>query len=462
MLIEFTVGNYRSFKDPQTLSMVATGAVAKDKRLDTDNVFETDGVRLLKSAALYGANSSGKSNFIKAISFARRFVTRFRAGLESDVNEPIRVEPFLLDAATAKQPSFFEAIFFARDRQYRYGFKATQERVLSEWLYHVPEKRESMLFTRNNSEYAFQGAFKEEGAGLENRTRENRLFLSVVAEFNGSIARTVLDWFSNLRINSGLSAPNRFLTERMLDTNHASPELRAKVLELLRGLQLDFDDVIVERQPSGVPGAVVDNPRLPVDSNDDESLQQPARRAFLDGRMLTRTIHHMNDSNEVVHFELDRQESDGTQRVYALAGQLVDVLARGSVMIVDEMDARLHPILTRNMVQLFNTRETNPKNAQLIYTTHDTNLLTNRLFRRDQVWFVEKDQQQASKLYSLVEFKGVRNDASFEKDYILGRYGAIPFLGNLRDVLSPPDNDKPQVEGVSISAKGEQGDHAET
>ena len=162
-------------------------------------------------------------------------------------------------------------------------------------------------------------------------------------------------------------------------------------------------------------------------------------------------MHRINDSGEQVFFDLRRQESDGAQRVFALVGEIADVLLRGRVMFVDEMDARLHPILTHNLVHLFNSKEANPKNAQLIFATHDTNLLTNQSFRCDQIWFVEKDQHQASQLYSLAEFKGVRNDASFEKDYILGRYGAIPFLGDLRDMISVPTDGSTPHSGTQTS-----------
>ncbi|MCL5995883.1 MAG: ATP-binding protein [Chloroflexi bacterium] len=458
MLIELTVANYRSIKEPQTLSLVATKAVAKDKQLDADNTFEMDGVKLLKSVAIYGANSSGKSNLIKAIRFARRFVTRFRARRDSDVNEPIQVEPFLLDSTSTTQPSSFEFVFFAGDRQYRYGFEATPERVVSEWLYHVPQRREAMLFTRDGDAYDLQGAFKSEGAGLESKTRENRLFLSVVAEFNGAIARTVVDWFARLRVDSGLADRDRSLTEQMLDTERASPEQREKVLEVLRRLNLGFDDVVVKHDRDEVADAIIRQSGQIDESSQDETSRRISSRQqwlYMPARASAHTVHRKNDTGETVLFDLDDQESDGTQRVFALAGKLVDVLAQGQVMIVDEMDARLHPILTRNMVQLFNSRQTNPKNAQLVFATHDTNLLTNHLFRRDQIWFVEKDQHQASQLYSLVEFKGVRNDASFEKDYILGRYGAIPFLGDFRDLLSPSDRDNLGVKEDSASDNGE-------
>ena len=435
MLVEFTVGNFRSIREPQTLSMVAAKAVAKDKRLDRENVFEVDDVRLLKTAALYGANSSGKSNIIKALTFMRRQLERFT--LRRDIAEDrIDVEPFLLDSVSASQPSHFEAVFFVNKKQYRYGFDATQERITAEWLYHVPEQRESLLFSRENDTYDLRGAFKKEGANLQERTRENRLYLPVVAEFNGQIAREVLDWFLSLRIDSGLRNYLRpRVTELILESGNTATSERQLLLELLRNLNLGFEDVSIEHERMEQDASEPNSSTLVIEQMSIPGLDSAPKRRFITENLRTRTVHRNNDGEQKVLFDLSKQESDGTQRVFALAGEIVQVLSRGSVMVVDEIDARLHPILTRNLVQLFNSTQSNPLNAQLVFATHDTNLLTNNLFRRDQIWFIEKDQQQASHLYSLADFKGVRNDASFEKDYILGRYGAIPFLGNLRDML---------------------------
>ncbi len=454
MLVEFTVGNYRSVREPQILSLVAAKAVAKDKSLDQNNIFAVDDVDLLKTAAIYGANSSGKSNFIKALSFMRRQLRRFTLRRDIEADDQIDVEPFLLDSLSPSEPSHFEAVFFANKTQYRYGFDATRERVVAEWLYHVPEQRESLLFRRENDVFDLRGAFRKEGANLQERTRENRLYLPVVAEFNGQTAREVIDWFTRLRIDSGLRDLNRArATERILDERNVDSSKRQFVLDLFRNLNLGFDDVLVERTriERDVPernaaATTIDQSSLFPDIDTAQLVKPAPTRKVSYEVTRNRTVHRSNDSERKILFDLSEQESDGTQRVFALVGEIVDTLSRGGVMVVDEMDARLHPILTRNLVQLFNTTQTNPNNAQLIFATHDTNLLTNRLFRRDQIWFVEKDQQQASRLYSLADFKGVRNDASFEKDYIHGRYGAIPFLGDLRDMIGPIKTPKVEAE----------------
>jgi len=150
------------------------------------------------------------------------------------------------------------------------------------------------------------------------------------------------------------------------------------------------------------------------------------------------TFHKKYDSEGAVvgneTFSLDRDESHGTQKLFAFAGPILETLKRGEILVIDELDARLHPLITKTIIELFNSNETNPHNAQLIFMTHDTNLLTNTIFRRDQIWFTEKDRQGATDLYSLVEYN-IKNEDSFESDYIKGRYGAIPFIGNLRKVI---------------------------
>lgn len=432
MLLEFSVGNFRSFKDPVTLSLVATRAVSVDARVDTENVFSPDkSLRLLKSAVIYGANNSGKSNLIEALRFMRQLV--IRSSRDSQADDPIPVEPFALSEQTLSEPSFFEIIFISQGKQYRYGFRLTSKRIIDEWLYYVPSVREARLFERQESGIRVMSAFRE-GRDLKDKTRPNALFLSVVAQFNGSIAGQLLHWFRDLRLISGLTDIDRSRTEELLDT----PEDHARLIHLLNVLDLGFDEVHVEHQETPVANRLQElasymyTPEpiaLPV-SND----RKPQRR-----QTSLKTLHHRNDGRETL-FDLDKQESEGTKKLVALAGLFLTALDKGGILIVDELDGRLHPLLTRRIIQLFNSNSMNPRNAQLVFATHDTNLLTNRLFRRDQIWFTEKDLEQSTKLYSLVEFSlggaKVRNDASFEKDYITGRYGAIPFIGELNEFES--------------------------
>jgi uncharacterized protein len=428
MFIEFSVANYRSFRDQVTFSMVASAISSKNSDLDTNNVFAvTEKLNLLTSAAIYGANASGKSNLISAISFMRRFV--MFAQRSTEATGGIDVEPFLLSTETANAPSLFEVTFALQDNRYRYGFEVTNERVEAEWLYVVANKpyaKESLLFEREGDQTKLGEKFSE-GRDIIEKTRPNALFLSVVAQFNGVIAQKVISWFRNCNIISGLSDTALLsFTMRQLSNDTSSEPIKA----LMRRLDLGFEDLDVDIQSS------IPEPDLPVLAGNNRIVDRPI--------VIVQTQHKVyDDEGHPVHvqqFDMRRNESEGTRKLFALSGRLLDTLQNGKVLLIDEMDARLHPLLTKEIVKFFNDPAANPRHAQLIFVTHDTNLLDNTLLRRDQIWFVEKDDKGGSQLYSLVEFKidnrGVRNDASFEKDYIQGRYGAIPFLGDLRQLIA--------------------------
>ena len=439
MLIEFSVGNFRSFREEVTFSMVAAAIKSKDPALDANNTFTLEGQpTLLTSAAIYGANASGKSNLVKAMSFMRRFVLESPQGALSQ--GATGVEAFALSTETEGKPSHFEMVFIAEGTRYRYGFEATGERVTGEWLYYVPRKVEARLFERDGVEFHLSGVFKE-GRKIEERTRPNALFLSTVAQWNGKTAQTIARWFHELTIIAGLQdlSLEQYRTDRIRQDTEGQA-----VIDLLLALDLDIDALrLVEKGPgNGYPLAL------------KEGVQDMYRAGMATAespRWQVYTVHPKYSGagkavGEVL-FALDEQESEGTRKLFALAAPLTVALGKGGVLIVDELDARLHPAMTAALVQRFNSQETNPNHAQLIFTTHDTNLLGNNTLRRDQVWFVEKDRYGGTDLFSLVEFKvesasgfksKVRNDASFEKDYIAGRYGAIPYLSDL-ERLGEPD-----------------------
>ena len=430
MLIEFSVGNFRSFKEIVTLSMVAAKLTSKDKALDENNVFETPGAPpLLTSATIYGANASGKSNLVAAVRFMRRFVLSSQR--ETKATGGISVDPFLLRTGSAEEPSHFETVFVIDGVRYRYGFNVTTERVSSEWLYSVSTSREARLFERREDGIKLGESFRGEGKELIELTRPNALFLSVVAQFNGPTSQKVVNWFRKMRI---VSAPEdsrpdmRFRTLR----GYVNDGLQDDIVRLITRLDLGIDDIRVEKvllTQDSVPDNMPEEVRRFV----RDLIDDPRGEAFT-----IKTVHKAYDAEgqEVgtVLFDLDRRESEGTKKLFSLAGTLLGALRDGRLLIVDELDARLHPLMTREIISLFNSKQTNPQHAQLIFTTQDTNLLDNRLLRRDQIWFTEKDRQGATQLYSLAEFK-VRNDEAFERNYIQGRYGAVPFLGDLRQTM---------------------------
>lgn len=421
MLIEFTVGNYRSFKDPATLSMVASKMVSQDQQLDENTIVEPAGApRLLTSAVIYGANASGKSNLIAALDFVQFMV--LESARRAQATGGIAVEPFRLSTVTAPQPSQFEIVFrTSTGTQYRYGFRADRDTIQGEWLFHVPTIREALLFQREADQFRLGAGFKE-GRGLAEKTRPNALFLSVAAEFNGRTARDITNWFLDTSIVSGLDDQAARLQTLSL---WSDPDGFRQIASFLKGLDLNIDDVRLETEQGALLRVQESMPGYFVAGD----------RVVTPGAYRIKTVHTTYDATGQpagsAIFDLDWQESEGTRKLFALSGPLLTALASGTPFVADEFDARLHPILTRKLVEMFNSRSTNPRGAQLIFTTQDANLLDNRLFRRDQIWFTEKNRQGATQLYSLAEFRGIRNDASFRKDYIRGRFGAIPFLGDL-------------------------------
>ena len=422
MLIEFTVGNFRSFKEPVTFSMVAANLVSQDKTVDENNTFEVnDKLRLLKSAAIYGANASGKSNLAKAMQFMHSLV--LNSSKESQAAEAIPTEAFRLNAETFNEPSFFQIVFMQQGVQYRYGFKVSAERIISEWLFAYGTTKEANLFQRDQDEIRPSPTKFKESKGLKDKTRKNALFLSVVAQFNGSIAQDILTWFRCFNLISG-SSPHSYFSYSMgmFHSSEHSQEMQECIHDLdlsIQGLVVDRQEFTSEHMPEGAP----------------EALKQMILMHNKVEGYSVQTVHdvfdHSGKKTGTTLLNLDEHESDGTQKLVALAGPIVNSLRCGKVLFVDELDARLHPLITRALIRMFSSPKRNPLNAQLIFATHDINLLDKDLFRRDQIWFAEKNRQGATKLYSLVEFR-VRNDnSSLESDYIHGKFGAIPFLGDL-------------------------------
>ena len=413
MLIEFTAGNFKSFRDKTTFSMIAANLTSEDPTLDIDNVIPfSKHLTLLKSAAVYGANASGKSNLGVALRFMRDFI--LNSSREALTPAEAGLEPFLLNHETRTQPSFFEMVFLLDKRQYRYGFEADGTHIISEWLFHVPKTKEVALFIRDGQEIDVRAGFKE-GKYLELKTRKEALFLSVAALFNGQIAQAIQGWFKDFAIETGLQDDRfrEFTLECLRD-----PERKEPLLEFIRNLDLGVEEVIVPEIPS---------PEILPNEWPEEIKNRVVAQ-------LSQTIFVRHSATEPADdtpiFDLDSHESQGTRKLFAMAGPLHSILKMGHMLFVDELDARLHPLMTRRIIELFHSPLTNPNGAQLIFATHDTNLLDKALFRRDQIWFAEKDRQGATHLASLAEYR-VRNDAAFEKQYLEGRYGAIPFLGDL-------------------------------
>lgn len=432
MLIEFTVGNFRSFKEKATLSMVAAKIKARDESVNDNNtIVVNDKLSLLTSAGIYGANASGKSNLIKALGFMRLFVTLYSA--KSQVNEEISVAPFRLCTETENKPSFFEVVFLLDNVVYRYGFEADAKQIVSEWLFYSPRAAEVRLFVREGNDILIGRDFKG-GAVAKKATRPNALFLSTAAQLNSETAEQILGWFRKVHVITGLSDDSYgdFTVGKFKD----DPIYRDEIMNLIHKADVGIEDLTSKTQTFSE--AFPDMPQnlrqlILNEKNPDEQI------IFrLNASHIKRDAAGNPVSSEI--FDFTKDESEGTQKLFGISGPIIKALLSGEILIIDEIEARLHTLLTRRLIQLFNSKTTNPKNAQLIFATHDTNLLSRKFFRRDQIWFVEKDELAASHLYSLAEIK-VRNDALFEDDYLLGRYGAIPLLGELRELVRDPSKE---------------------
>ncbi len=423
MLIEFSVGNYLSFRD----RMILTMAAAPVRRSARPDVFPADkDLSLLKCAVIYGANASGKSNLFRAMAFMRHFaLNSFR---ETGAHEEINAEPFRLSSETENMPSVFEIIFVQDGIRYRYGFEADHLKVHAEWLFHVPETKEAKLFVREGTDFEIGNHFGE-GKGLETKTRNNALFLSVSAQFNGRISGAVLKWFGNFDIISGFED----YTDMTIKYMEKGGARSRKIDEFLTAADLGILSASIDKT-AGLPK---DIPR---------SVREALKNGPAEARI--KTSHHKHDKNRKIvgseHFGLQENESKGAQKIFSLAGPVLTALDIGKTLVIDEMDAGLHPLITGFLIQLFRSGRDNPNNAQLIFNTHNTFILNTKNFGRDQIWFAEKDRYGATDLYPLLDYKAANHD-SHEQDYILGRYGAIPYIDTdgFRPLLSP-DNDEGQ------------------
>lgn len=398
MLVNFTFKNFRSFRDEMTLSMEA----ASIQEL-SEAVVKSCDEELLPVAVMYGANSSGKSNVLKALKAMRDVLLN---SVRLNPKDKLDAEPFCLDLTSAEEPTSFEIQFTLNGSKFRYGFDYTANKILAEWLYEKRVgEREFELFLRSGNEFKISKTRFAEGIGKQAATPSNRLFVSLVAQLNGKLSQSILDWFSSIEYISGMDGKE--YAGKTLEMLFLNKQGATEIKRLFTETNLGFMDIDIE---------LVDSETLKMKAESVHKLFDP------NGRMIG-----------VRNFSTDKMESEGTKKMIEIAGPLVDAILSGKILVVDELDAKLHPFLTRKIIGLFMDREINRNGAQLIFATHDTNLLNLQYLRRDQIWFTEKDKTDSTELYSLVEFRDdagnkVRNDRNIEKDYINGRYGAIPFM----------------------------------
>lgn len=440
MLLQFSVSNFKTFKEKATLSLVASNYDKQTKEDDNISYNEPLDLRILKSTVIYGANASGKSKFLEAFMFMRSFV--ISSSKDSQTGDEIEVEQFKLNVETEDAPSEFEVIFVDKNHFYRYGFEANRQHVVAEWLYHKPKTKEIELFYRDYQSFeTHQRNFSKGNTVIkQGLVRDNALLISVAAQFNETISIAVIDWFKKVKAIKGLddAAYKGFSIFKS-----QNPADKLKMLELLKAADLGIHDIKFNK---------LDANKLPKDMSKEirERIikEMKEKNAEIVSDILTSHKKFDASGNVVgnVEFEMHKNESSGTNKFFSLLGPILDVLENGDILIVDELDAKLHPNLVCKIISLFNSEIVNQKNAQLIFNTHDTNLLSSGLFRRDQIWFTEKNSYGEARLFSLADFKAddVRKGEAFEENYIRGKYGAVPYLGffdQLTQALSYHENE---------------------
>ncbi|MBJ7474416.1 MAG: hypothetical protein RL373_1290 [Pseudomonadota bacterium] len=415
MLIEFRVKNFRSLRDEQTLSLVAD----KDKSLQESNTMPS-GIKaaptLLRSMVIFGPNAGGKSNLIKALQFMRAVVAESASVMQP--GQTFHTQSFRFEGTSVAQPTEFDVSFVLDGIRYQFGFALTAQRITREYLLVYKAFKPQLWFERYFDEesgkdlYDFGTGLKGPKSVWEGATRPNALFLSMAVQLNSEQLQPVFAWFVNqLAIFNEITPLGQHFSIEML----RKPEGKRAICDFLTSADISISDIeVVTRKVSGQ--AVHFD--VAAEKTEVRNEEQEVHELL---------FHHVTDHGEAV-FSLG-DESMGTRNLLFLTGPVLEILDKGMVLVVDELGSSLHPLLVRRLVELFQNSRFNKKGAQLIFTSHDTSLLDQDLFRRDQIWFVEKDRDQASKLYPLSDFSPRKNEA-LERGYLMGRYGALPFLGD--------------------------------
>lgn len=415
MLLNFVAQNFMSIKELSLLDLVPT----RTYKTHPENISEIQNHKILNTLAVFGANASGKTNLIRAFTAA---ILTIRGSSMLQPNAPIRyMRPFAFDKVTLSKPCVFEFTFLAQDNvKYIYGFSATREKVIAEYLYAYYSFRPSCIFEREKSSvYTCPESQRKSLEPLFERNSENKLFLATAAQWNYEKAKPAYQWFAT-QVDT-YDDPNAFQVQsvKTLDEDKES-KFKDFSLQLLKQADINITDyqLIQEKIPNGINPSLTPGLLVKTDTLTDE-------KSILNINMI-HTVE--NDGREETYSLPLQNESLGTIQLFYFSSAIQEALIHGKTMIVDELDKSLHPFVAEYLVRIFQNPESNPKHAQLIFTAHDTNLLSLDLFRPDQIYFTEKSEKTGSTdLYSLADFKSRQTD-NVEKNYLLGRYGAIPYI----------------------------------
>ncbi|MCO5949848.1 AAA family ATPase [Mucilaginibacter flavidus] len=406
MIIQFSVGNYGSFDEIQKLNFRATTLESCSPEVDQRNLISVGDQNYLKLIGIYGANASGKSNLMRSLSFFRELVAHSMASEELSQSG---VNPFRQSDEGFMQPSYFQIVLLLEEKKYRYGFTLTGEgKIESEWLFGPAGKNETYYFKRSAAEVQINREWFTEAAELPlENLRDNALFLSFGSSYNGPVARAIRGYLAN---------------KITVDIKHRRGSRRSGVFGIInhptnRLVEAGETELVLTWLKE--VGLVYHGIELP-------EKERPGNAVIL--------FKHIYDKEGRVTglagMDLSQDESDGTQKFYNYIGRLYRKFKDGGLYIVDEIDSNFHPALLQKIIRLFQNPEINTANAQLLFTSHDTNLMDPAIMRRDQFYFTEKTMYDATRLYSLADLKGIRNNADFARQYLAGLYGALPILGD--------------------------------
>lgn len=434
MIVEFRVQNFGCFKDEQVLSLVAS----KDTSL-TGAVATKGKFRLLKVGALYGANASGKSTLISALAEMQREVLWSAADV---MDQQTGLRPFKLSPASLEEPTVLELTFISSGVRFQYGFSTKDGRFVGEWLLAYPRGRPQVWFDREtdsssgDTKWWFGPSLRGEKQRLADRTRDNALFLSVAAQWHSEQLSKVYDWFRHkLRVFSDGAQRSTLTRDMLAGRTSGDPEpFRRFLVSSMQKADLGVCDVKVTKKP-------IDHRGIQFPETMPAEVRESFVKEVLEPRSIRISMGHRceSDPDTPVYLDLE-EESRGTQKFFELVGEFGLSMATGGCLVVDELEASLHPLLGRELVQMFIRDEESDNgdddSAQLFFATHDTTLLEPSLLRRDQVWLVEKGGYGASRVYSLAEYKErkPRKGEAMQKRYLAGLYGGIPLIERFDDV----------------------------
>ena len=417
MLIEFSVTNFLSIKDEARLSLVASlPSEYRKTHLATPRLNEGNSpITIVRAAAIYGANAAGKTNLLIALHRMQKIVTK-----SSLDNEEFEVIPFKFDPACEDRPTTFEVIFVVDGVRYQYGFSAKTDIVEEEWLYAWPRGRVQLWFNRkistgqDHSKWKFGSLFVGDKEVWRRATRSNALFMSTAVSLNSGQLRPIFDWFRNKLQFINPSESDDKLSLKYCSDNHRKGE----IIEFLRKADFGISDIRVtskditpEMLPDEIPSEVKNHIMTDLSGK----------------KLVSWWLSHDTERNQSVELPVE-WESAGTRKILELAGFWLHALKNGSIVVADELHASLHPALTRFLVDCFHNSGMNQHNAQLIFSTHNTSILNQDVFRRDQIWFCERNCRQETELFSLTDFRPRKDVENLERSYLSGRYGAVPYI----------------------------------